>query len=418
MKRLSLQWRITLMSVLLIGITCVAMNLLLCSSGVYYMDTIADSLQGGGTVILNEGGAASFDPQLVAPSEELTIVVDGAQGRFRTTNWYITAIVTLLSGILAYFVSGRALKPLHSFASQVEKVQLNNLADVRIDEDVLPEFRQLSHSFNQMLERLNNAFTAQRQFTGNAAHELRTPLALMQAQLELFSAEHTDVLPTTSQAAPNDFIKEFEKAKQAGEAAVVITLASRFSGTYQSAVIAAEDYENIYVVDGASAAMGTGILVELAFRLLDAGASAQEIAKAMETEKEKIVVVALVDTLEYLKRGGRISKTAAFAGGVLNIKPVLSVIDGEIHLLGKARGSKMGNNLLVQEIDKAGGIDFSKPVLLGYSGLSDALLLKYIEDSRHIWEGNLKEVRYTTVGSVIGTHAGPGAVVVAFFKND
>ena len=228
----------------------------------------------------------------------------------------------------------------------------------------------------------------------------------------------SDVLPTTSQAAPNDFIKEFEKAKQAGEAAVVITLASRFSRTYQSAVIAAEDYENIYVVDGASAAMGTGILVELAFRLLDAGASAQEIAKAMETEKEKIVVVALVDTLEYLKRGGRISKTAAFAGGVLNIKPVLSVVDGEIRVLGKARGSKMGNNLLVQEIDKAGGIDFSKPVLLGYSGLSDALLLKYIEDSRHIWEGNLKEVRYTTVGSVIGTHAGPGAVVVAFFKND
>ena len=126
--------------------------------------------------------------------------------------------------------------------------------------------------------------------------------------------------------------------------------------------------------------------------------------------------MALVDTLEYLKRGGRISKTAAFAGGVLNIKPVLSVIDGEIHLLGKARGSKMGNNLLVQEIDKAGGIDFSRPVLLGYSGISDALLLKYIEDSRHIWEGNLKKIRYTTVGSVIGTHAGPGAVVVAFFK--
>ena len=136
----------------------------------------------------------------------------------------------------------------------------------------------------------------------------------------------------------------------------------------------------------------------------------------LEEEKKKIVVVALVDTLEYLKRGGRISKAVAFAGGVLNIKPVLSVIDGEIRLLGKARGSKMGNNLLVQEIDKAGGIDFERPVLLGYSGISDALLLKYIEDSRHIWEGRLKEVRYTTVGSVIGTHVGPGAVVVAFFK--
>ena len=199
MRCLSLQWRITLMTVLLIGVTCIAMNLLLCSSGVYYMDTITDTLQGDSTVILNGEGAESFDPQLITPNENLAIVVNGAQGRFRTTNWYITAVVTVLSGILAYFVSGRALKPLRSFASQVEKVQLNNLADMRINEDVLPEFRQLSHSFNQMLERLNNAFAAQRQFTGNAAHELRTPLALMQAQLELFSAEHPDVLPETAE---------------------------------------------------------------------------------------------------------------------------------------------------------------------------------------------------------------------------
>lgn len=198
MKHLSLQWRITLMTVLLIGVICVAMNLLLCSSGVYYMDTITDTLQGG-TVIMNGEGAESFDPQLIAPEEDLTIVVNGAQGRFRTTNWYITAVVTVLSGILAYFVSGRALKPLRSFASQVEKVQLNNLADMRINENVLPEFRQLSRSFNQMLERLNNAFAAQRQFTGNAAHELRTPLALMQARLELFFAEHPDMLPETAE---------------------------------------------------------------------------------------------------------------------------------------------------------------------------------------------------------------------------
>ena len=228
----------------------------------------------------------------------------------------------------------------------------------------------------------------------------------------------SDTLPTTSQATPAAFIRELEEAKQAGEAAVVITLASEFSGTHQSAVIAAADYENVYVVDSRSAAMGTGILVELAFRLLDEGMSAEEIKQALEKEKEKIIIVGLVDTLEYLKRGGRISKAAAFAGGVLNIKPVLSVIDGEIQLLGKARGSKMGNNLLIQEINRVGGIDFSKPVLLGYSGISDALLLKYIEDSRHIWEGNLKEIRYTTVGSVIGTHVGPGAVVVAFFKNE
>ena len=227
----------------------------------------------------------------------------------------------------------------------------------------------------------------------------------------------SDVLPTTSQATPNDFAVEFEKAKEAGEAAIVITLASKFSGTCQSAMIAAGNYENIYVIDSTSVAMGSGILVELALRLLDEGKSAEEAVRILEEEKKKIVVVALLDTLEYLKRGGRISKAVAFAGGVLKIKPVLSVTDGEIQLLGKARGSKMGNNLLVQEINNVGGIDFDKPILLGYSGISDALLLKYIEDSSPIWDGRLEKIRYTTVGSVIGTHAGPGAVVVAFFKN-
>ena len=227
----------------------------------------------------------------------------------------------------------------------------------------------------------------------------------------------SDVLPTTSQANPDTFMKEFEKVKEAGESAVVITLSSRLSGTYQSAMIAADDFENIYVVDGGSATIGNSILVEYAIKLLDEGMSAKEIAEKLEEEKGKIVIVALLDTLEYLKKGGRISKTVAFAGTVLNIKPVVSVIDGEIGMLGKARGSKMGNNLLVQEIEKAGGVDFSKPVLLGYSGLSDNLLLKYIEDSKHIWENGLKEIRYTTIGSVIGTHAGPGAIAVAFFKN-
>ncbi len=226
----------------------------------------------------------------------------------------------------------------------------------------------------------------------------------------------SDVLPTTSQATPAAFISEYEKACEANESAVVITVASQFSGTHQSAVIAAQEYENIYVVDSGSGAMGSGILVEYAVRLLDEGLDAKEIFEKLEEVKKRIIIVALVDTLEYLKKGGRVSKTAAFAGGLLNIKPVLSVVGGEISVLGKARGSKMGNNLLVQEIDKAGGVDFDMPVLLGYSGISDALLLKYIEDSRHIWESNLDEIRYTTVGSVIGTHVGPGAVVVAFFR--
>ena len=226
----------------------------------------------------------------------------------------------------------------------------------------------------------------------------------------------SDVLPSTSQATPEAFMREFEKAKQAGEQAVVITVASKLSGTYQSAVLAAREYEHIHIVDSSTVAIGSSILVELACKLLDEGMNAKEIAQKLEEEKKKIVIVALVDTLEYLKKGGRISKTVAMVGGVLNIKPVLSIIDGEINMLGKARGSKMGNNLLIQEIEKAGGVDVAKPVLLGYAGLSDTLLLKYIEDSKHIWEGNLDEVRYTVVGSVVGTHIGPGAVAVAFFK--
>ena len=226
----------------------------------------------------------------------------------------------------------------------------------------------------------------------------------------------SEELPTTSQAAPDSFIKEFDKVKVAGDSAVVITISSKLSGTYQSATIAAEDYENIYVVDSGSAAIGSGILAERALELADSGIDAREIAEALNKEKEKIVIIALLDTLEYLKKGGRISKTVAFAGAVLNIKPVISVENGEIAILGKARGSKMGNNLLVEEIKKSGGVDFEKPVMLGYSGLSDALLFKYIEDSKYLWEKGLKDIRYTAIGSVIGTHAGPGAIAAAFFK--
>ena len=197
MKKLSLQWRITLMTALLIGVTCVAMNYLLGCSGRHYMDSIGTSIQFSGDAA--GGEPAFFDPALAEDDQELTIIVHGAQASFITTNWYITAAVMVLGGVLAYFVSGHALKPLHSFAAQVEKVEPNNLTDMKITEEVLPEFRQFSRSFNQMLDRLDEGFTAQRQFTGNAAHELRTPLALMQARLELFTAEHPDVQPETAE---------------------------------------------------------------------------------------------------------------------------------------------------------------------------------------------------------------------------
>ncbi len=195
MKKLSLQWRITIMTVLLIGIACVSMELLLCRSGIHYMDSIGESLQD----LTPEGETDFFDPETVDQDQDLTIIIYGAQESFCITNWYITAIVIVLSGILAYFVSGHALKPLRSFSAQVEKVQINNLTDMKMNENLLPEFYRLSHSFNQMLDRLNQAFAAQRQFTGNAAHELCTPLALMQAQLELFSAEHPDINAETAE---------------------------------------------------------------------------------------------------------------------------------------------------------------------------------------------------------------------------
>ena len=197
MKKLSLQWRITLMTALLIGVTCVAMNYLLGCSGRHYMDSIGTSIQFSGDAA--GGEPAFFDPALAEDDQELTIIIHGAQASFITTNWYITAAVMVLGGVLAYFVSGHALKPLHSFAAQVEKVEPNNLTDMKITEEVLPEFRQFSRSFNQMLDRLDEGFTAQRQFTGNAAHELRTPLALLQARIELFAAEHPSMPPETAE---------------------------------------------------------------------------------------------------------------------------------------------------------------------------------------------------------------------------
>ena len=226
----------------------------------------------------------------------------------------------------------------------------------------------------------------------------------------------SDVLPSTSQATPAAFSEVFEGIAQRGESAVVLTISSKLSGTCQSAMIAAADYPGIYVVDSRSAATGTGILAELALQLIDGGLSAADVAARLEQERENVCLVALLDTLEYLKRGGRISKAAAFAGSMLSIKPVISIRQGEVVVLGKARGSRQGNNLLAAQIDAAGGVDYDRPVLLGYSGLSDALLQKYIADSARFWEGKVEKLQTTQIGSVIGTHAGPGAIVATFFK--
>lgn len=223
-------------------------------------------------------------------------------------------------------------------------------------------------------------------------------------------------LPTTSQASPFAFEEVFRQSVEAGNDVVCLTCSSKLSGTYQSAVIAAREFPGrVWVVDSGTIAIGLGILTEYALSLVDRGFSAEKITLQLLRRREDVRVLALVDTLEYLKKGGRISSAVAFAGGVLNIKPVITITGGEIRMLGKARGSRQANNLLVQEIEKAGGVDFAKPLLLGYTGLSDTLLRKYIADSSQLWEGCRKELPVCTVGSIVGTHVGPGAVAVAFF---
>lgn len=224
-------------------------------------------------------------------------------------------------------------------------------------------------------------------------------------------------LPKTSQATPAVFAEVFRKLQEEGDEAIVITVSSRLSGTYQSACIAAEDFPNVRVVDSKNVSIASGVLAEYALRCAEDGMGLNELADHLTKKREEVGLVAMVDTLEYLKRGGRISGAAALAGGVLGIKPVVTARDGELAVLGKARGSKKANNLLIEQIRK-NGVDFSMPLLLGYTGLSDDMLQQYIRDSQCLWKGHVNDLDCVQLSSVIGTHAGPGAVAVAYFKSD
>lgn len=229
----------------------------------------------------------------------------------------------------------------------------------------------------------------------------------------------SDELPKTSQATPYAYQQVFEQVRAAGEEAVVITLSSALSGTYQSAVTAAADYPEVHVVDSKNVTIGQSLLVLYALRLVDEGLGAAEIAEKVEAVVGRVCLLALLDTLEYLKRGGRIPKSVGAIGELLSIKPVVGVEDGEVVMLGKARGSKNGRNQLHQQVEKH-GIDFTMPVLLGYTGLSQKLLKKYLDDNRAIWEGMVAEedLPITSVGATIGTHVGPGAIALAFFAKN
>ena len=170
------------------------------------------------------------------------------------------------------------------------------------------------------------------------------------------------------------------------------------------------------MVDSLNAAIGERLVVLLALELVKQGKNIKEIVDILDIMKHKINVIAVVDTLEYLKKGGRISKTVAFIGGVLTIKPVVGIVEGKVKVLGKARGSKKAKNMLTELITQKGGIDFSLPFGAVYSGLTDVYVKKYVEDSRYLWEKEAKEVPIHLIGCTIGTHVGPGAIGVAFFQ--
>lgn len=248
---------------------------------------------------------------------------------------------------------------------------------------------------------------------GNKQYSDRVDLSVEEFYKKLAKSKD---LPTTSQITPYTFEQYYKKFTDAGDDVLVITMSSRLSGTYQSAVIAAEDYDNVYVIDTLCVSVGEQCIVKYAATLRDKGLDIATVAKEAGESVEHLHILALLDTLEYLKKGGRISPAIAFAGSVLSIKPAVTVIDGEVQIAGKARGSKHGNNLLMQLIEKTGGIDFDKPLLLGYTGNDSSLLDQYIEDSRRIWEGKTDALSVSHIGSTVGTHVGPGAIAVAFFS--
>lgn len=228
-----------------------------------------------------------------------------------------------------------------------------------------------------------------------------------------------DELPKTGQVNPYAFSQAIAEAREAGDEAVIITVGAKLSGANQSArtALAEAPGGDVYVVDSNNVTLGERVLVEYALRLVDEGQGAAQIAAAVEAVRDRVVVIGLLETLEYLVRGGRLSAAAGAVGTLLNVKPVVAAEDGLIVQLGKARGSKNGRNLLNQKVEKAGGIDFSMPLALGYTGLSDAVLKKYIEDSAALWAGHTEgELPVHTIGATIGTHVGPGAVAVAFFQ--
>lgn len=229
----------------------------------------------------------------------------------------------------------------------------------------------------------------------------------------------SDQLPTTSMIPPARFAADFEEGLAQADELLVVTLSSKLSGTYESALAAAAAYPGrVHVVDSLNACIGEAVVVQRARQLLDEGMGAAAVAAQLERERHQVRLVALLGTLEYLRKGGRLNAAAAVMGEVLAIKPVIAIEEGEVAVLGKARGSKNGANLLKKQILAAGGVDFDRPYMVGYTGLSDGLLQKYIADHGDLWETETHQLPQGSVGATIGTHVGPDAIAVAFFAQD
>lgn len=222
-------------------------------------------------------------------------------------------------------------------------------------------------------------------------------------------------LPTTSQPSPEEFLTHFNKIKAEGSSAVVITISGKLSGTYQSACIAKDicEYDEIYIMDSLSASIGLNCLVQYAKIMREQGMSAKDIAVELEAKKAKVKVIALVDTLKYLKKGGRLSASAALAGTLLNIKPIIEVADGLVVVAAKARGLKSAYKKVIDLVEEAGGIDHSYPYCIGYTG--DASATENFEAYAKEYT-NQSTISNIAIGSTIGVHAGPGACAIAFFS--
>lgn len=228
----------------------------------------------------------------------------------------------------------------------------------------------------------------------------------------------SDALPKTSQITPFRFEETMEKLTKNGDELIVITISSKLSGTHAAAVSAAEKFGGkVCVIDSLNAAIGERLLCEYALRLIQEGElGLREIEAELNEKKKKIRLMALLGTLEYLKKGGRISAAVAFAGEILSLKPVIALVEGEVKLIGKALGSRKGNNLLNTLVEKSGGIDFTMPYGVVYSGIDKSMLDKYVKDSAKLWVHATDCVPEYRIGATIGTHVGPGAVGVAFFE--